>query len=335
MTIFKKILSILLRIVLSIILLVYLFKQVDEKILFEIIQHSNKPLLFIAFLVSFVPYGLCLFRWKLLIKAVKIKLPLKRVATAFAGGAFFSLFLPSTIGGDFLRSIDLVTYTKKPKEIIASTILDRLSGYVGLVIISSVAVFMGWNILEDKSVLLSLWIIIGILALLLLVLFNKFIYIKISGLLKSFGAGRIRDIITGLHEEIHLFREKPRVAISSVLISTFAQAATPITFYIIALSLGIKISLVYFFVFLPIISAITLLPISIGGLGLRDVSVVFFFAKAGVSKDPAFAMSLLSFSFGLFYGVLGGLIYVYTLHNRRLQCNQSSQICKTTSPKNS
>jgi uncharacterized protein (TIRG00374 family) len=328
MKIAKKFFSILLRIILSAALLVFLFRQVDERSLLEVIKGVNKPLLLLAFLVFFASYGLCVLRWRMLLKAVKIKLPWSRIITSYSGGIFFSLFLPSTIGGDFLRTVDLATHTKKPKEIIATVFLDRLSGYIGLVVLALIALVLGWKVLEDRVILIPLGIIIGILGVILLVLFNNFIYSKLNGLLKSFRAGRIRDLITSLQEEIYLFKDKPKVAIENILISIVAQSVPPVTFYLIALSLGIKISLVYFFVFLPIIGAITLLPISIGGLGLRDASTVFFFAKVGVAKNPAFAMSLLNFSFILFYGALGGLIYVYTVHNRRLQHNEPSQIRK-------
>ncbi|MFH0856172.1 MAG: lysylphosphatidylglycerol synthase transmembrane domain-containing protein [Candidatus Omnitrophota bacterium] len=332
MAVIKKIFSILLRVAISVILLVFLFRQVDGRSILEVIKGINKPLLLLAFLFFFLTYILGLCRWVMLLKAVKINIPLKRVVTSFSGGVFFSLFLPSTIGGDFLRSVDLAVYTKKPKEVIATIFLDRLSGYIGLVILALIAMFLGWKILEDRSVVIALGIIIGMLAVVLLLLFNSFLYSKISRLLKSPNAGKIRDLITDLHEEIYLFRDKPKVVVKNILISIAVQAVPSFTFYIVALSLGLKISLAYFFIFLPIIGAITLLPISIGGLGLRDASTIFFFAKAGVEKNLAFAMSLLSFSFILFYGAIGGLIYVLTVHNRRLQCNQPSQVRKANPP---
>ncbi len=326
MKILKKIFSILLRVGISIILLILLFRQADEKSLLEIVKGINKPLLCFSFLVASLTYILGVWRWAMLLKAVNIDIPLKRIITSFSGGIFFSLFLPSTIGGDFLRSVDLSVHTKKPKEVITTIFLDRLSGYIGLVFLAICAIFLGWKVLEDKSVLISLGIIVGLLFVLLLVLFNKYLYSKINGFLKSPNAGKVRDLISDLHEEIHFFRNKPKVVAKNVIVSILIQAISPLTFYIIALSLGIKISLVYFFIFIPIIGAITLLPISIGGLGLRDASTIFFFAKVGVGKNLAFAMSLLSFSFILFYGAVGGLIYVLTVHNRRLQHNQPPQV---------
>jgi uncharacterized protein (TIRG00374 family) len=256
-------------------------------------------------------------------------LPLKRVAISFAGGTFFSLFLPSTIGGDLMRSIDLASHTKKPKEVIATVLLDRLSGFIGLVILSLVTLTIGWKYVQDKSTLYSIATITCILIAVLAVLFNKFLYSKINNLLRTPNAGKIRELIKGLHEEVHIFRSQGKVITYNLLVSILIQTISPLVFFIIALSMGIKINIIYFFVFLPIIGAITLLPISLGGLGLRDASTIFFFAKAGLAKDMAFAMSLINFSFILIYGIIGGIIYVLTLHHRRIQYNQSPAFRKT------
>jgi len=323
---FKRIFSLFLRFGVSIILLIFLFGKVDEKALFTAIAHSNKYLLFLAFLVFFLSCFLCLLRWEMLLKAVKIHLPFKRVVISYAGGIFFSLFLPSTIGGDLMRSIDLAAHTKRPREVIATVLLDRLSGYVGLVILALAAILIGWNCVQDPSVLVSVGIIAAVLLFVLLVLFNKSIYAKINKLLHSPNAGKIRSLIKDSHEEIHYFKHHKKIIFNNLLLSVLIQGSGPLVFYIIALALGIKISLIYFFVFIPIIGAITLLPISIGGLGLRDATVIFFFAKAGVVKDMAFAMSLMNFFFILVCGVLGGLIYVLTVRHRRIQHHQPSPV---------
>jgi len=326
MAIFKKIFSALLRISISIILLIFLFRQVDKKNLFEIIQHADKALLFFSGLVFFFGYILCLWRWEMLLKAAKIKLSLKRIIISFSGGIFFSLFLPSTIGGDLVRSIDLAAHTNRPREVVATVLLDRLSGYVGLVILALLAVFLGGKFAQDKSIVFSIAVITTLLIVILLALFNKFLYSKINMLLNSPSAGRIREAIKNLHQEIYYFREHKRVMLRSLMLSLIIQSIQPITFYLTAVSLGIKINLIYFFIFIPIIGAITMLPISIGGLGLRDATTIFFFAKAGVNKDLAFAMSLLNFFFIVLYAAIGGIIYALTVHHRRLQHHKSPQL---------
>lgn len=315
----KKTFSVLLRISISIILLVFLFSQVDKKVLFEVIRGANKPLLSIGLLIFFFNYLFCLIRWIILLKAADIHLPLKRIVISFSGGVFFNLILPSTIGGDLMRSLDLAAHTKKPKEIVATVLLDRLSGYIGLVLMAVAALVVGWKMVRDNSIILSIGIISLLLVAILLVLFNNTIYSRINRFLGASGAGRIKEMIRSLHQEIHIFRSHRKMILKNIGLSLLVQLTSPLSFYFIALALNIKIGLIYFFVYLPIIGAITLLPISIGGLGLRDASTIFFFAKAGVTKDLAFAMSLISFVFVIFYGAIGGLIYVLTIHHRRLQ----------------
>ncbi|MFA5093504.1 MAG: lysylphosphatidylglycerol synthase transmembrane domain-containing protein [Candidatus Omnitrophota bacterium] len=324
----KKILSALLRIVISVVLLVFLFKfnKIDLHTLWLDIQGADKLLLFIGFGIYFFMYLLGFLRWKMLLKAAGVKAPFKKIISSFSGGVFFSIFLPSTIGGDLVRTVDLIDHTKKGKEVVASVFLDRLSGYIGLVIVILPALLLGRFLVLDKVVFSSVFTIVILLAIVLLVLFNNFIYTKITKFLSTPGAVKIKEILKNMHQEIHIFRNHKKTIIYNLILSFIIQLIGPVSVYFIGLSLGIKINFVYFLIFLPIIGAITLLPIAIGGLGLREGLFVLYFAKAGVIKQLALAMSLLSFSFVIFYAAIGGLIYVLTVHHRRLQSSKSSPV---------
>lgn len=322
MDIFKKTVSIILRIGVSLALLFFLFRRIDSRGLLEAIRYSNKCFILLAFLLLFFNYVFCLLRWQMLLKALKIHLSLKRVIISFSGGTFFNLLLPSSIGGDVARSVDLATHTKRPREVVATVFLDRLSGYLGLVALVLAAMLFGGGFVRIKSVLFSVSVIVGVLAVTLTVLFNKRVYALVNKLLDSPNSGKIREALRSLHQEIHFFRHHKRVIINNILMSVLIQAITPVTFYLTALALGFKTNVLYFFIFLPIITAITMIPISIGGLGLRDTVTVFFFAQVGLARDLAFAMSLINFFFILVYGIIGGLIYVLTVHHRRLQHHQ-------------
>ncbi len=325
MGVFKKALILFLRFSISVILLVFLFKfnKIDLHELFIDIKSADKLLLVLGFLVYFFVYVIGFLRWYMLLKAAGISIPAKRLITSFAGGTFFSIFLPSTIGGDLVRAADLSGHTRKTKEVVATVFLDRLSGYIGLVILVITALIFGRGLLRDRIVLSSIIMIVSLLIILLIILFNSFIYTKIAKFLSTPGAAKIKEAIKGVHHEIHIFRNRRRMVAENIILSVVVQFLPVISTYFIALSLGVKINLIYFCLFLPIIGAITLLPIALGGLGLREGLFVFYFAKVGVIKQLALAMSLLSFSFVVFYGALGGLFYVLTVHHRRVQCNTS------------
>lgn len=321
----KNTLLVLLRIGVSILLLALLFKfnKIDLQVLINDIRSTDKRLLAAGFLAYFFVYFLGFLRWRMLLNTVGISISLKRLISSFSGGIFFSIFLPSTIGGDLVRAADLAEHTKKAKEVIATVFLDRLSGYIGLVLVILPGLLFGRDLVLDKVVFTSVSVIIILLVIVLLVLFNNGIYSRITKFLSSPGSGKIKETIKNMHQEIHLFRNHKRLIILNLFTSFIIQLIGPISVYFIGLSLGIKVDFIYFVIFLPIISAITLIPIALGGLGLREGLFVVYFAKAGVVKQLALAMSLLSFSFFVFYGAIGGLIYVLTVHHRRLQPDKS------------
>jgi hypothetical protein len=319
MAILKKISIFFLRISISIALLIFLFRQVDVNALGSIMQGAQALLLFIAFLVTLFIYFLCFLRWQMLLKAAAIDISKAKLIPSFAGGVFFNSVMPSTIGGDLVRGADLSLHTGKPGAVVATVILDRLNGYAGLVAVALLSLMLGNEIIRDKTIVSSILILTFILVFILLLLFNEFFYSKIKGLLHAPNAGKAILFLENIHDEMHVLCANKKVLLKSFLISFVVQGLSPVVFYIIALSLDIRIPLIYFFIFFPIIGAIILLPISIGGLGLRDTATVFFFAKVGIAKDMSLAVSLLFFFMVLIIAAIGGLIYVFTLRNRRLQ----------------
>jgi hypothetical protein len=319
----KKLLGIILRVGISIALLVFLFGQVDGKALFRIIRGADIWLLLLAFLIFTLVYAVCLFRWEMLLKAVRVYLPVKRIIVSFSGGMFFNVFMPSTIGGDLVRSFDLAAHTKKGKEVVATVLLDRLSGYAGMVLVAVVAIIFGYRLVQDRAVVLIVLAIVALLALILLLLFNNFFFSKINRFFHAPNGSRLMTAIKNTHQELYYFRQRKRILFLNLAYSIFIQVVAPVSYYLIAVALGIKTDIIYFFIFFPLIGAITLLPISIGGLGLRDATTIYFFAKAGMAKDAAFAISIMVFFYTLLLGALGGIIYVFTLHSRRVQYHKT------------
>jgi len=80
--------------------------------------------------------------------------------------------------------------------------------------------------------------------------------------------------------------------------------------YLVGLSLGLEVSLEYYFLSVPIIWLVTMLPISINGIGVREGGFVLFFTAVGVSTADALLLSLLTFAQLLLIGLLGGVLFV-------------------------
>ena len=102
------------------------------------------------------------------------------------------------------------------------------------------------------------------------------------------------------------------------MISLFAtiafQSAGIFATYLLGVAIGSPISLSYYFILLPIVWLVAMIPISINGLGLREGAFVVLFVSIGMSKEAAIAISVLFLAQAMLQGLIGGVLF---LINRR------------------
>lgn len=322
----KNVLFYLLKIGITIGLLVFLYTKTEIKF-YDVILSIKKvnPIYFsIAVILFAFNYLLGMFRWNVLLKAAGVIVPFSRVVVSYLMGLAVNLFIPSTVGGDLARSIDLSVYSSNSKaKLLATVMLDRISGYIAVVAVAFASIFLGFQYV-DKPVLISFTIIVLVLVAIILVLFNR----KVARLVQTiFGRFHsIKSALVNFDESIHLFlREaKKRALVFTLFVALVIQIISVLTGYFIAESLGFHIDILYFFIILPIINAISMIPLTMLGLGSRDVSSVYFFGRVGYPATYAETMSLIVFFMFVLTGVIGAIVYVFTLHPRRIQYNKAT-----------
>ena len=100
-----------------------------------------------------------------------------------------------------------------------------------------------------------------------------------------------------------------------MLISIFAHLVAVISIYLLSLSLDLDIALIYFIAVLPLAWLLTMLPISIGGIGVREGAVVFLLVSLGFKSPDAIAISVLMIFQILVQTILGGIMYLSYKYN--------------------
>lgn len=314
----KFFLKLFIKISISVLLLIFLFNRIDFKKIFLCIRTADVLSLGFGFLLFILVILMALIRWIILLRTLKKGISFSRIFSSYSGGLFFNLFLPSAIGGDITRIIDLSAHTKDTSSIFATVLLDRLFGCVGLVLVALVgflyAYFIG--LACDLKLLFFILLVLIIMAPFILTLFNKKIFNFINKILFF---KILQDFSAKFHNSCYRFRFEKKALLNSILLSVALQAVYAIVSYFIGRSLGITINIIYYLIFVPIINTITILPISIGGLGLRDNAAIVLFSALGVSSDKIAAMTLINFGFIFFIGIIGGIIYGIALYNRRIQ----------------
>ena len=86
--------------------------------------------------------------------------------------------------------------------------------------------------------------------------------------------------------------------VSPFIISLALWAVRLVHVFILALSLGLPLKVLYFFALMPLAFIAELLPISVMGLGVREYSFILLFKFADLPPESAVALSLLVFAFG-------------------------------------
>ncbi len=302
--------SFLLRFGLSAGLLVFLFRKIDLAKMGELCKTADYGYLALAGLVFFVIHAVIFLRWIIFIRALDLQLPFKETVSFFFIGLFFNLFLPSSTGGDLVKAFGLCQYTKEKGKVVASIVLDRLSGFAAIVLVAMVAYILGFQLIRDWSLLISIFILAGVVALILAVLLNERIY--------SFGCNffngfpKFKEALMHLHYQVAMLKKKKYAFYQAVGLSVVTQTLLSLTFYFAALGLHAQTRFVYFLIFVPLLCVISSLP-SIGGLGVRDAGAAYLFGKVGMGTATAVSVSLFNFFLMIAVGLIGGIIFLVYL----------------------
>ncbi|MGH7821782.1 MAG: lysylphosphatidylglycerol synthase domain-containing protein, partial [Candidatus Binatia bacterium] len=94
-----------------------------------------------------------------------------------------------------------------------------------------------------------------------------------------------------------------------VALSVAAQAVVVAVVHLLARAVGIERPLSDFFVIVPLVSLVESIPVSVYGIGLRDVSYVYLLGLGGTAKEQALSLSVLYVVVSLLYGLCGGVVF--------------------------
>jgi hypothetical protein len=106
------------------------------------------------------------------------------------------------------------------------------------------------------------------------------------------------------------YRDYPKILMSSIIYSIIFYVSSIFQVYIISRALGIRLDLVFFFLFIPIITIISMIPVSINALGIREGAFIYLFGQVGVSLEAAFSISIMTFLISLIISGFGGIVFI-------------------------
>lgn len=252
-------------------------------------------------------------KWRLFLQADNVHISLSTLTVTYMIGSFYNMFLPSSIGGDSYRIYDIAQKSSQGIQSAASVFADRFSGFIALVILSCVAsIGVARHLGKPLFFLGPLFILI----LLLIILYALVKQRPIRIFLHYTRLSRF-ELIARLLEKFFLsinnYGSNRKLLYQVMLISFAFQMSVICIVYLLALALHASTLFVFFIAFVPLITLMEALPVSIYGLGVRDIGYVFFFGWAGLTDIQTRSLALLLLAVAICYSLVGGLLYLYRL----------------------
>jgi len=228
-------------------------------------------------------------KWGVILSRRGHPLPALRLTRHYLVGLFFNNILPGTVGGDAIRAWSTTRDTDEVPEAVGSVMTERLIAGAGLGRTAAIRVIF----LPDPGrfavpVAAFLCINLGLIGLLLL---PRLADGAVRAMLPTGWAAGTSDTLRAIRaglSDLHIFVP---VLVLSVLFQGLVAAVNAALFSAIGVPVGLGACLV----FTPMIFALTMLPLSLSGFGLREAAYAYFFALVGVPMTDAVAVSLAFF----------------------------------------
>ncbi len=301
-----------LKIVISAGLVYWLLRQIGLAEIWHLFQKVNGWWIVAAFVLFSMSHVLGSVQWHVLLRAEGVHLVWKKVLSFYYIGLFFNNFLISGLGGDLFRMYDIRKVSKDGKAAVSTVLLDRA---IGLFVMSSFSILSApWLISKlSYGARLQLPLILLLIAwiLVLLFFFNHQFNRPFVWLIRKIIPGQIYAKASDVYYQIHDFGQHPGLFLKVIGISVVVQTFRIMTHYLLALALGVTISPVYFFLFIPIIAIMAALPISMGGLGIREQTGVILFVAVGMIESEAVSMEFLAYIIAVMTSIPGGVLFMF------------------------
>jgi uncharacterized membrane protein YbhN (UPF0104 family) len=221
----------------------------------------------------------------------------------YAAGLFTNLCLPSIVGGDVLRAALAGKATGRPEAAVLGGLADRVSDTAALMVLLAAGGALvhgslpGWG---KQTLVIGMIIAVGTAAVLLPLLLRRPLKRWPRKLRRPAGRAMVA---------LRRLRGQPRVAASALALSLVIQGSFVLLNAWMAHRIGVNIPLAAWFLVWPLSKLAALVPISLGGLGVREATLAALLVPFGIAPALGVVTALLWQTVLLAGGVIAGALW--------------------------
>ena len=284
-----------LRLVLGLGILAGIFVFVDTRAIGGILAGAD-PLILLAALALFVlERVVAAMRWRMLIAGIGEAPPLSRFISLIFTSTFLAFFLPGGVGGEIFRIYGLTRGRIDMARALASVFVERVLALVAL------GMLILWGLANapfspPDAVLVAILFSFSVIAAACALIFSPGVRRLAARLLQSGRLSKWQAGIDNLFGNFDAFLTRPGLLAAGFVLAIGFQLLRVVAVWVAALALGMDHAFALFLYAVPSVNLITQIPISIGGVGVREAGFAALLGLAGVSLEAAVALSLLTYA---------------------------------------
>lgn len=294
------------KVLLTVLALYWVFRTTDMAAVYRLIVRMDILWGIVGVLFIFLGLSLSGFRWWIFLPDKDRISPFKAIFITL-GALFYGMFLPAGAGVDAIRGYYAGVEMESHSTSFASVFIDRMVGFLALTTIAVVGVLLGSRPLQPLAPLIFLGFVLTFFAS--VVILSRRLRHPVARLVKRVRLWGIGEKFARFLLAFDHYRDNPGKVLLGFVISFVMQSLLGVGAYFIGVGLRLDPPFIKTVVYTPLVNLITMLPVTIGGVGLREGGFMYLLSYA-VGKAGAVSMSILYY-FGNILAASPGFLFIW------------------------
>ena len=275
----------IIKLLITIAIFYLLFRNIDFIEFSKTLMNSHGGWILVALIMQLASIYIAAYRWFKISQLLVFQEKLSFYVEVYFKGTFFNQVLPSSIGGDAVRMLELTGKGYDKKNAFYVVFVDRVVGLVGLLVLNLVATLLFFGAFDREFSLLIIAIALsGIFGFALLFQLHRLTFLTNIKFLNLFV--RLANRLNSLYASRKLL-------LKHIGISVIVHIFSVLTMYGLSLALDLHLSFQVLLIAVPPVFLLTIVPISLAGWGIREGAMVGIFMLVGADSTKVLVMSVL------------------------------------------
>jgi uncharacterized protein (TIRG00374 family) len=289
-------------------LFVYVLMLIDFSEFWKLLQRGDWRFVVLSVVIVILDRIWMGWKWHILLKAQSVTVSVWECVRAYYVASFVSLALPSSVGGDLVRLMNLSVPKGQREKVAASIVVEKMLAVFALCALVIPCLFL---LIRTTHFCPQYYFIAAagiVMAGVLLFLFS----LRSPAFKKVLTfEGKFFNLFSRLLSSYQQFQNLKKAMLLFFICSFFEQWVPFVFNYVLAIGFHLPGTAFTYFMIVPLIYFVVRIPISVDGIGVLEAMFVFLFPLVGIPKTDALLLALVGrFSITLAH-LLGGVFYFW------------------------